>query len=261
MLSGNALLKRPIITHDTNTVAGMIDNVLIDPFSNRLVAFATGQSSQNPRSDTIVVPWTGIKAVKPDRVIVWATSMLVRAREMFEIRQLFRRGMVERGTRFVRRDGETLGEMSDVYFDERTGELLGYELVGGTARAGRSDRGFLPAPDTITLLPKKNVVQLPPDTSQRARDCQTCTAQLVRALHRAQQNQMVAADPAALARHLLSHVVGCAAQRTVITQDGYLLIVEGQAITRQAIHYARQKGTLPELLTAVHFDIYTWLNT
>jgi uncharacterized protein YrrD len=259
MIRGYSLCQKNIVVYLTRSILGFVEDVLIDPYSNRLAAFITSRHHQN---DMIVVPWTGIKAVTPDRVVVWAPSMLVRARELFEIQHLLHQGIIKQGTRFRTLDGRLLGTMADFYIDERRGALVGYEVVGGELANGTQERRFLPAPDVITFDKQHDIAHIRPVRSSSPDGSQTRSHQLERTIDEFfnDLNESDARDPAVLAQPLLPEIAGCLAQHTVATQDGYIVVVEGQIITPSVIQYARQKHMEEALLAAVNFDLNRWLD-
>ena len=47
--------------------------------------------------------------------------------------------------------GRDLGTMTDLYFDDTTGAIEGYEVSGGLFADAYSSRSFVPAPDTLKI--------------------------------------------------------------------------------------------------------------
>lgn len=70
---------------------------------------------------------------------------------------------VLKGTKIMTTDGRDLGTMVDLYFDEQTGAVEGYEASGGLFRDAASDRSFVPAPQTLKI--RQDVAFVPPETA------------------------------------------------------------------------------------------------
>ncbi len=56
-----------------------------------------------------------------------------------------------RGTQIVTVCGQNLGRMVDLYFNEDTGEIEGYEVSGGIFADAYSGRSFVPAVQTLKI--------------------------------------------------------------------------------------------------------------
>ncbi len=250
MLKGKQVIENPIISERSGDRVGTVKDVLIDPYSNQLGAFVLNE--QLSQSSAAVLPWIGVKAVEPERVITWALTMIVNADELFDLKQLFKQGTISEGTRFKASDGQFLGSLFDVYFDEQSGAIVGYDVVGGLLAPSDRDHAFLPAPERVTFDKDSNTVQVPFKATSIAapRDCR---AHLFEALQRwiRQAEDTALVTPQPFARLLLQHAVGCRAQRTVVSEGGYIIAAEGQPLTPRVIEDAGRNQSEADLLKAV----------
>ena len=55
------------------------------------------------------------------------------------------------GMALLTTDGQNLGRIADVYFDEQTGNVVGYEATGGLFADLSSGRAFIPAPSDVQI--------------------------------------------------------------------------------------------------------------
>jgi uncharacterized protein YrrD len=240
-------------------MVGRVGDTLIDPFSNRVVAFVVNRL---PPEEMYVVPWSGLKMVTPDRLLIWASIMVVRAEELFPIKRLLRQGAIGQGTVFRTTDGQSLGAMADFYFDERTGVIIGYEIIRGDSAVGNDDRSFLPAPDSIALDMSQGVPQVWFRSHSRFYVKRNCVSELTQAFQQAtsQTVDTNAYSQRLVASRLLQQTVGCLVQHSVTTEDGYLVAVQGQMVTDTVVGYAREKHSEAELLAAIGFNLTAHLD-
>lgn len=122
-----------IFDHETNQVLGF------------LVAEAGWFKSAR------ILPLSSIKAIGPSGIITADKSAVVPARTMTRVKVLLKENNVLRGTKIMTTDGRNLGTMVDVFFDEMTGVVEGYEVSGGLFADAYSGRSFVPALQTLTI--------------------------------------------------------------------------------------------------------------
>ena len=109
----------------------------------------------------MVLPWMGVRRIEPERVFAWATTMIVKAQELFDIRRLLKDGTIQAGMRFQSADGAFLGEMVDFYFDPYRGVVLRYRVVGGPFARGEDDLGWIPALENTNVDKETGTAVLP----------------------------------------------------------------------------------------------------
>lgn len=158
MVSGKSVVNQPIVAANTTAVLGNIGGILVDPYRSCVAAFALERTAREP---LMVLPWIGVRRVEAGRVLAWATTMIVKAQELFDIRRLLRDGMSQTGMRFESADGIFLGKMVDFYFDPYSGAVLRYEVLGGPFAAGPDARSWIPALANTNVDKEAGTVVLP----------------------------------------------------------------------------------------------------
>ncbi|REE84351.1 uncharacterized protein YrrD [Paenibacillus taihuensis] len=93
------------------------------------------------------VLWSEVLVCGADTVIIMNTDS-VRKTKQAEIQRSFQTGMIRlKDLPVVTTDGEQLGRVSDVYFDQLQGtQIVGYELTDGFIADIMEGRKWLPAP-------------------------------------------------------------------------------------------------------------------
>ncbi len=143
-------------------------------------------------------------------------------------------------------DGEDLGTIADVYFDERSGRVTGYEVSGGRIDDMVHGSSYLPfeairtigADAVITDAAARGVVERPEhtDTGEDATAGQEGGP--------GTSDDVTANDPD-------GSLVGARAQRDLLDRDGSVVIASGQVVTPELVERARAEGNLDPLYGAV----------
>ena len=157
MLSGKSVINDPIIAANTDAVLGHISGIMIDPHLSRIAAFTLKPVSR----ETLVLPWMGVRRIEPGRVFAWAANMVVRADELFDIRRLIQEGTVRPDMRFRSADGELLGHMHDFFFNQHSGAILKYEIVGGPFADAETGCHIIPALGNTKIDKEARTAYLP----------------------------------------------------------------------------------------------------
>ena len=289
MRKGSDILGKPIVAYDSGNKFGCVKDLIFDQDSNQLLALLIGEGGWF--SDTLVIPFQGIQAIGSDAVIVPSEDAVLRARKLPEIKQILERNNILKGTHIMTTDGRDLGGMVDLYFDEQTGVIEGYEVSGGLFADAYSGRSFVPAPHTLKI--GEHVAFVPSDVadlmeeqvggikaamltaSEKVQTAAQTAGEKVQtaaqtagekiqgtvqdASYRLQEAQRTASlslanamvDPAEQKAFSLGKI----AQENVFAADGSVLVVAGNPITLVDIERAEALMVLDRLYKAAGGDI------
>jgi len=251
MRKGSDLIGKPIVAFDTGEQFERVEDLIFDQNSNQLLGLLVDEGGWF--SSARVLPLQSIQAIGEDALIIPSKNAVVNAERMPEIKRILERNNVLRGTKLMTTDGRDLGSLADLYFDEQTGVVEGYEVSGGVFADAYSGRAFVPAPHTLKI--GQDVAFVPPETAdlmaeqvggikgavQNAGDrLQETTANASTALTNA------AVNPA----EQKVFVIGKTVDQDVIAPDGTLLVGTGQQITPLAAEEAERQGVLDKLYRA-----------
>lgn len=192
---------------------------------------------------------------------------------------------VLKGTKIMTTDGRDLGTMVDLYFDEQTGAVEGYEASGGLFGDAATGRSFVPAPQTLKI--GQDVAFVPPETAdmmeeqvggiqgalQAAGDkvqetahktteklqekAETAGQKLQEASQKASEKLDLATTAVgekangAIAAATVDQAKGRRVRRAVRTDDGRIIAPEGQIVTDLVIERVQIHDKEQELLDAV----------
>ena len=125
MLRSQTLIGRHVVRPD-GEVLGHIQNLIVDYTTARVVAFAVEPFMQ---LDCPVVPFEAVYELHQNAVVIMNGDDLVPIRQLPRLGAALRNSLRFGEARLVNGQGEVLGIIQGVRFDEETGDLLGYEIV------------------------------------------------------------------------------------------------------------------------------------
>ncbi len=125
MLKSEMLIGKPISIYNTLAVIGTIHAIVFDHQRHHTAAFVL--SAGEISDETRILPWMGIHHVSEGGVFALSERMIVRAGDMFTIKNLLKSEDVHAPYRFTDWKGN-IQTATSTYFDPRTGMITGYEM-------------------------------------------------------------------------------------------------------------------------------------
>ena len=273
MRNGKGMIGKPVVAYDSGEEFENIVDLIFDQENNLLLGFLVDEGGWF--SSALVLPLSSIQAIGADAVIVSSRDAIASASEFPEIENILTRDNVLRGTRIMTVDGRDLGTMVDLYFDDKTGVIEGYEVSGGIFADAYSGRSFVPAPDTLKI--GEDIAFVPSETADLMQEqiggikavMQTAGEKVQEIAHTASEKAQEAAQLTGAKLQEATQkastsftnavicpedqekfVLGKVAERTIKTSDGIILIPEGQVVTQTHILAARNCNMIDELYHA-----------
>ncbi len=161
MRKGKDIIGKPIITYDSGQKVANIVDLIFDQNDNRLLGLLI--SERGWFSSAKVLPLYLVKAIGVDAIIVPSRDTIASSRSYADIHQILETNNSLNGTRIMTTDGRNLGKLIDLYFDETSGTIEGYETSGGLFADAYSGRSFVPATQTIKI--GEDVAFVPAETA------------------------------------------------------------------------------------------------
>lgn len=144
MIKASDMIGRAIVIRDGGREMGKVKDLVIDQPGRQVLGFVISEGFMRP---TRIAPWPGVQIIGPDSVILTGLQSVVKSAEAPEIKQVIDAGTSIRGLRLQTTAGKDLGKIDDVYFNEVSGAVEGYELSGGLLEG----HSFMPTPLSIEL--------------------------------------------------------------------------------------------------------------
>ncbi len=149
MLKGSDIIGKPIIDYQNGKKIGRVIDLVFDQDRNYLLALLVQEKGF--LSDAQVLPMVSIQSIGLDVVITGRLENIVSAKSDERLTEILNHNNIMKGTNIVTVSGQDLGKMVDLYFDESTGEIEGYEVSGGMFADAYSGRSFVPALQTLRI--------------------------------------------------------------------------------------------------------------
>ncbi|MBN3877214.1 MULTISPECIES: PRC-barrel domain-containing protein [unclassified Nostoc] len=162
MLKGSDVIDKVVVTYDTGKKIVRIIDLIFDRERNQLLGFLVAEKGLF--RDAKVIPLQEVQAIGSDAIIVNSKESVVKAHRVPVIKEILHQNIVLRKKRILTTEGLDLGGLVDLFFDEHSGLVEGYEVSGGVFADAYSGRSFVPASETLKI--GDDVAFVPPETAQ-----------------------------------------------------------------------------------------------
>ncbi len=246
---GSDLLKLNVLTFAEGENLGKPKDILFDPEENRLIALLVSEGGWF--SSAQVIPWQNIRTIGHDSIIVPDSSAIISANSDPYISRILGAENVLTGTEVYTEDGRDLGKIQDMYVDDSTGEIIGYEVSGGMFQSIARGRKFMPAPDTINIgqdaafVPNQVGDAMEQQVGGLQGAAQSASSSATDALSTARDRVT-----SATTEQQRSFVIGKTASRDVTGDSGEVLVPAGKVIDQTDVSRAESAGKLNALFLA-----------
>jgi len=252
---GSDLIGKPIITFDTGRRLASVEDLLVDPERNQVLALLIDSGAVFASAK--VVPYGHIKSIGENAIVVPKHDVIYQVSRIPELKRVMDRRTVK-GMRVYSETGDRLGTVGDMIIDDQTGEVLYYEVTGGAlGDAMKGKRTIVPAE---ILNMGERVLYIAAATAARLEQQQGgVSAAFEQARQRVNQVSDQTADAASgrlaqlgsqTKQQQRSYVLGRTALRPVNGPDGAPIVNAGEVITEDVVTRAEQQGRMPALLLA-----------
>lgn len=269
MRKGHSIIGLNVISQSDGDTLGKVRDLVFDRDSDRLVALVLTDREIMGLVKAHIVPWEEVAVLGPDAVMVRDHQADVVADQRPEIRRLMDGDSALAGTRLYTTDGRDLGTVTDLYVDESSGRVVGYEVSGGLVADTVSGKRFLPYAEGLKL--GEDVALVPPAAAQEIEDrmrqepgglrgvAASASGRIGEAVDSARSRASALYEniAEASAERQKEFVVGKTAARDVpipaAPAEGAaetILVSKGERITREQAERAEAAGRLSQLVLA-----------
>lgn len=235
MRKGSSVIGQDVLSLETGQRLHSVKGVVINEANDDIVALVLDEGGLF--SSTLVVPVEAVSSFGKDAVVIPNAEAVGRVSDFPEIKPLVeRRGQIA-GRKVFTEAGEDRGTIKDMYFDEQTGRVVGFEISGGAVDDLADGTSFLSIAQVVRTGPE--IVYIEPETVA-AIDGEAGGS----ASGSLGPTDRLRQDPEAA-------VIGLRSQAEISDETGSIVIARGERITPDHIERARATGNLPVLLQSV----------
>jgi uncharacterized protein YrrD len=166
VIRGRDIVRLPVITRDTGTKVGQVEDLVVNRQGTRVLGLVVGE--KKPLGSTRVVAWSAVLVAGLDAVIIDTEKSVTKASRVPEIKEVLERGFVLQDSRVETTAGRNLGKIENFFFYGDSGMVGGYELIGGTNDQQPSGRAFMPTPPSFQA--GKDVTFVDPSAAETIED-------------------------------------------------------------------------------------------
>jgi uncharacterized protein YrrD len=148
MQKASDVVGRAIVSSETGERIGRVADLLMDTGSARVVGLVVGGGVLKSEQ---VVPYADVQTLGGDAVVARTAAGVIGARQWREEGTEATRSSTLKHRRVLTTTGRALGAIDDVYVDEVTGDVAGFELVGSGVAGLVRRRTLLPQSSGITI--------------------------------------------------------------------------------------------------------------
>jgi uncharacterized protein YrrD len=149
MLKGRDILGKPVVSYQTGERIDTVKDLVFDQNNNQLLGLLLEEAGWLRSAKAVLLK--NVQAIGPDAVIVPSKDSIVNVNDIAILDNILKHNNILKGTHIMTTDGRDLGTMIDLYFDEQTGSVEGYEVSGGLFADAYSGRSFVPAIQTLKI--------------------------------------------------------------------------------------------------------------
>ncbi|WP_425148155.1 PRC-barrel domain-containing protein [Deinococcus sp.] len=257
MLKGKELIGRKIVTLDGADQVDSVHDLIFDEQGNRVMALLIDEGGWFHAAKVLL--YSSVRSVGEDAVMIDDISEVISANDDSTVSAAMHSKVGLIGLNLITSDGKELGRISDVFFDELSGQVVGYEATGGLFSDLSSGRTFVPAPESITIGAQAAIV--PPALAQAMQEqeaggLQGALGSVASSVKGAASN--VAGSVREVAGNLgdatrerqKAFVVGKVAAQAVVSEAGVSVVRQGETITATQAEQAEALGLLGSLTAA-----------
>lgn len=238
MRKGKDVIGKPIVALEGGERLSAVHDIIFDQDANQVLAFLVDEGGWF--SSAKVLPLEAASSIGDHAVVITHRDQIVSATQIPAVDAILKRNNILKGTTLMTTDGRNLGKLADLYFEEATGKVVGYDVTGGLFADMASGRSFVPAPTTLTI--GEDVAFVPPETADAMQEqvggIQGAVGELAsntREVTRERQREFA---------------VGKTSSRDVVASDGTPIVEKDALITPADADRAEAHGALGPLFAA-----------
>lgn len=149
MIKGKEILGRNIVAISNGQKIETVHDIVLDHQANQVLGLLVDEGGWFRAAK--VVPFGRIRSFGEHAIMIADPSDVTSTREDGRLAEVLDSRVNLVGMALLTTDGQQLGRISDVYFDEQTGRVEGYDATGGLFADLSHGRTFVPAPDSVQI--------------------------------------------------------------------------------------------------------------
>ena len=247
MRKGKSVIGKDVLSLADGVKLQTVSDLVVDAGARRVVALVVEEGGF--MSSSIVVPTQEVESYGRDAVVVRSAESVMSVGDHADLRALVERHEKIIGKKVFTTTGDDQGSISDLYFDERSGDVLGFEVSSGLLGDAAKGTSYL-ANDEITGVGPE-LMYVRPETADvlegQVGGLQGVMADAGSKLGQTKDAASRKLDEGKPEDKLIGQRTGS----DVEADDGSVIVPKGRRIREEDVAAAREAGKLPALSSSV----------
>jgi uncharacterized protein YrrD len=246
MRKGKSIIGKDLLSLEDGARLEKVHDLVVDPAGQRLVALVIDEGGL--MSSARVVPTGEVTSFGRDAVVISSRGSIVGASHNDELRALMAHDDKILGKRVYTIEGDEQGSISDIYFDEASGGVLGYEVSGGFLANASKGTSYLAIEDVSRI--GSDVVYVQPEVAT-VLDEQVGGIQGALKDAGAKAGDQLGKVASGAGDSSSDTIVGKRTGSDVEDDTGGIIVPRGRRVRQEDVDAARAAGKLPDLTASV----------
>ena len=164
MRKGHSITGLQVLALDNAADLGHVLDLVFDHDADECLGIILREHSMFHAAQ--VVPWSDIRSIGKNAVMIESERSVIAPGDDARFRAVMERDTHLSGTKLMTEKGDELGSFADIYLDENTGRVIGYETSGGLISDTMSGKRYIPAEKTGDLHVGDDVLMVAPQTAE-----------------------------------------------------------------------------------------------
>jgi uncharacterized protein YrrD len=257
MIKGKDILGRNIVAISTGERVESVRDVIFDHQGNQVLGLLVDEGGWFHAAKA--VPFEKIRSFGEDVIMISSPDDVTGTREDGRLSDALSSDVSLIGMTLLTTDGQNLGKIADVFFDESTGYVEGYEATGGLFADLSSGRTFVPTPESVQIGTDAAIVPVSVAAAMQESEAgglQGALQSAGQSISGVYQNAAEGVKGAyeniseATKERQKEYSVGKTAGGDITLEDGTVIVHKGDTITEEQVTAAEAAGKLGALATA-----------
>ncbi|HVM29426.1 MAG TPA: PRC-barrel domain-containing protein [Candidatus Limnocylindrales bacterium] len=251
MRKGKNVIGQPVLGFADGRRLDTVKDLVLSGTDDSVVALLVDEGGL--LSHSRIVPFDQIRSFGRDAVVIEDKQAIISASHSREISKILNRDEKLLGKKVVTDTGDGLGSISDMYFDDQTGRILGFEVSGGLIGDIARGTSYLALEDIERMGP--DVIFVRPDTGE---DLENQVGGLQGAMNQAGdrigQGVGDARDRVGAGiseQQPEQRLIGRRSGADVADENGSIVVANGQRVRPAHVEWAKRTDNMDALTRAV----------
>lgn len=250
MRKGKTVIGQSVVSFEDGKKVDTVKDLVIGGDNDTIVALLVDEGGL--LSSSRIVPIESVQSFGRDAVVISNANAVSTASSDREVKNILNRNEQLLGKKVLTDTGDSLGSISDMYFEEKTGRISGFEVSGGLVGDIARGTSYLAVSDIERLGP--DVIFVRPETGEALEDqvggvqgaLKDAGSKIGDATTEAREGVSARVGESQPERALIGRRSGA----DVADDTGSIVVANGQRIRQEHVDWAQRTGNMDALSRA-----------